>query len=197
MADGSLNRTANFVGWVGLVKSIDKAVATAAELNKDIQKKNSPNFEKKGKGVDFGKYYVERLIREVKEKAEDQKLRDIVQTPWKRDGSPNASVRGYDKFKLYPDEPLNPRISKARAVFGLGDNNIRLIMVVDGKLKSFDISDKNTVAAFKTGVLPLNVLANKALNVSENMQSDLSSMFERNLDRLRGQEQERETGLRR
>lgn len=136
------------------------------------------------------------LIREAKEKAEDQKLRDIAQTPWKRDGSPNASVRGYDKFKLYSDEPLNPRISKARAVFGLDDNNIRLIMVVDGKLKQFHIPDKDTVSAFKTGALPLNVLANKTLNVSENMQSDLSSMFEKNLDRLTGQEQERPAGIR-
>ena len=31
MADGVL-RTANFVGWVGLVKSIDKAVATVAPM---------------------------------------------------------------------------------------------------------------------------------------------------------------------
>ena len=156
MAEGVL-RTVNF-GWGGLVIAMSKA---AAELNKDIQKENSPNFEKKAKGESFGKKIAEMLIREAKEKAEDQKLRDIGQTPWKRDGSPNASVRGYDKFKLYSDEPLNPRISKARAVFGLDDNNIRLIMVVDGKLKQFHIPDKDTVSAFKTGALPLNVLANK------------------------------------
>ena len=50
MAEGVL-RTVNF-GWVGLVIAMSKA---AAELNKDIQKENSPNFEKKAKGESFGK----------------------------------------------------------------------------------------------------------------------------------------------
>lgn len=45
MAEGVL-RTVNF-GWGGLVIAMSKA---AAELNKDIQKENSPNFEKKPKG---------------------------------------------------------------------------------------------------------------------------------------------------
>ena len=96
------------------------------------------------------------------------------------------------KFKQYPDEPLNPRIKNARAF--VDENTVYLNMTVDGKEKSLTVTNKNTVEAFHAGALPLNVLANKALAVTEGLQANLSSRFELRMDEQRGQEQNYQLG---
>ena len=90
------------------------------------------------------------------------------------------------KFKQYPDEPLNPRIKNARAF--VDENTVYLNMTVDGKEKSLTVTNKNTVEAFHAGALPLNVLANKALAVTEGLQANLSSRFELSMDEQREQD---------
>ena len=99
------------------------------------------------------------------------------------------------RFKQYPDEPLNPRISKVTPF--VDENTIYLNMTVDGKDKTLTVSNKNTVDAFHAGALPLNVLANKSLVLAEGMQADLHSRFEMAMDEQRGQQQGRSQGFQR
>lgn len=98
-------------------------------------------------------------------------------------------------FKQYPDEPLNPRISRVTPF--VDENTVHLNMVVDGKEKTLTISNKNTVDAYNAGAIPDNVLANKALAVAEKLQADLSSRFELRMDEQRSQEQGYSQGFRR
>ena len=141
------------------------------------------------------------MLKAEKALAADNKLRDVAQTPWQRNGSPTNSIGNQGvaawqgKFKQYPDEPLNPRIGKVTPF--VDENTVYLNMIVDGKEKNLTISNKNTVDAFNAGALPLNVLANKSLAVAESMQANLQSRFELIMDEHRGQEQSQSMGMRR
>ena len=70
-------------------------------------------------------------------------------------------------------------------------------MTVDGKEKTLTVSNKNTVDAFHAGALPLNVLANKVLEMTDRLQVNLQSRFELAMDEQRGQEQNQSMGMRR
>jgi heat shock protein HtpX len=70
-------------------------------------------------------------------------------------------------------------------------------MQVDGKEKNFTVSNKNTVEAFHAGTLPLNVLANKALSLSENLQANLQNRFDMFMDAQRSQDMSQSQGFHR
>ena len=141
------------------------------------------------------------MINAEKALAADKKMRDVAQTPWQRNGMPTNSIGNQGaaawqgKFKQYPDEPLNPRISKVTPF--VDENTVYLRMTVDGKEKNLTVYNKNTVDAFNAGALPLNVLANKALAVTEGLQANLSSRFELSMDEQRGQEMGQSQGFHR
>lgn len=140
------------------------------------------------------------MLKAEKALAADNKLRDVAQTPWQRNGSPTNSIGNQGaaawqgKFKQYPDEPLNPRIGKVTPF--VDANTVYLNMTVDGKDKTLTISNKNTVDAFHAGALPLNVLANKVLEMTDRLQVNLQSRFEMAMDEQRSQEQNQSMGLR-
>lgn len=141
------------------------------------------------------------LVNAEKALAADKKIRDVAQTPWQRNGSPTNSIGNQGaaawqgKFKQYPDEPLNPRISKVTPF--VDANTVYLNMTVDGKEKTLTVSNKNTVDAFHAGALPLNVLANKVLEMTDRLQVNLQSRFELAMDEQRSQEQGYSNGFRR
>ena len=141
------------------------------------------------------------MINAEKAVAADKKIRDVAQTPWQRDGSTTQRSNSQDgpawgkRFKQYPDEPLNPRISKVTPF--VDENTIYLNMTVDDKEKNLTVSNKNTVDAFNAGALPLNVLANKVLSVAENLQVDLQSRFSMALDAQRSQDMSQSQGFHR
>ena len=141
------------------------------------------------------------MLKAEKALAADNKLRDVAQTPWQRNGSPTNSIGNQGaaawqgKFKQYPDEPLNPRISKVTPF--VDANTVYLNMTVDGKEKTLTVSNKNTVDAFHAGALPLNVLANKVLEMTDRLQVNLQSRFELAMDEQRSQEQGYSNGFRR
>ena len=112
-----------------------------------------------------------------------------------KDWGPWSAQNSTAKFKQYPDESLNPRISKVTPF--VDANTVYLNMVVDGKEKNLTVSNKNTVDAFNAGVLPLNVLVNKSLAVAETMQANLQTRFELILDEQRGQEMGQSQGFHR
>ena len=112
-----------------------------------------------------------------------------------KEWGPRAPETAVSRFKQYPDEPLNPRISKVTPF--VDENTVYLNMTVDGKEKNLTVSNRNTVNAFNAGALPLNVLANKSLAVAESMQANLQSRFEMVLDEQRGQGQADNQGLHR
>lgn len=85
-----------------------------------------------------------------------------------------------NNFKVYPYEPLNPRISKVTPF--VDENTVHLRMTVDGKEKNLTVSNKEAVDAFHAGALPLNVLANRALAMSENLNINLQNSYEMGLD---------------
>ena len=97
------------------------------------------------------------------------------------------------KFKQYPDEPLNPRISKVTPF--VDEKTVYLNMIVDGKEKNLTVSNKNTVDAFNAGALPLNGLVNKALEMTDRLQANLQNRFELIMDEHRGQEQGQSRGF--
>ena len=99
------------------------------------------------------------------------------------------------RFKQYPDEPLNPRISKVTPF--VDENTVYLNMTVDGKEKNLTVSNKNTVDAFNAGALPLNVLANKVLEMTDRLQVNLQNRFEMTLEEQRSQEQSQLQGFHR
>ncbi len=157
---------------------------------------------------DYINKYNSEVYNELK-KSEKKDLQQRIAThsPYTSDGhkikypedhnpalSPNYNkVQG--RFKQYPDEPLNPRISRVTPF--VDENEVILNMVVDGKEKTLSISNKNTVDAYHAGALPLYVLANKALELTESMQADLHSRFELSMDEQRDREQEQSQGFHR
>ena len=191
---------ANYWSQVGDKKFY--APVTTAELNKlkslSGQEKDA-YFKELLKEKNPQQYNA--MLKAEKALAADNKLRDVAQTPWQRNGSPTNSIGNQGaaawqgKFKQYPDEPLNPRIGKVTPF--VDEKTVYLNMIVDGKEKNLTISNKNTVDAFNAGALPLNVLANKSLAVAETMQANLQSRFELIMDEHRGQEQSQSMGMRR
>ena len=191
---------ANYWSQVGDKKFY--ASVTTAELNKlkslSGQEKDA-YFKELLKEKNPQQYNA--MLKAEKALAVDNKLRDVAQTPWQRNGSPTNSIGNQgaaawqNKFKQYPDEPLNPRIGKVTPF--VDEKTVYLNMIVDGKEKNLTISNKNTVDAFNAGALPLNVLANKSLAVAETMQANLQSRFELIMDEHRGQEQNQSMGMRR
>ena len=141
------------------------------------------------------------MVNAEKALAADKKLRDVAQTPWQRNGTPTNSIGNQGaaawqgKFKQYPDEPLNPRISKVTPF--VDENTVYLNMTVDGKEKNLTVSNRNTVDAFNAGALPLNVLANKVLEMTDRLQVNLQNRFEMTLEEQRGQEMAQSQGFHR
>ena len=187
--------------WSGPDKKfyVPVTVAELDKLNSLGKQEKQQYFRELLKEKDPKQYNA--LINAEKSLAADKKMRDVAQTPWQRNGSPTNSIGNQGatawqgKFKQYPDEPLNPRISRVTPF--VDKNTIYLDMIVDGKEKNLTVSNKNTVDAFHAGALPLNVLANKSLAVAETMQANLQSRFELIMDEQRGQEQSQSFGMRR
>ena len=100
-----------------------------------------------------------------------------------------------EKYKRYPDEPLNPRISKVTPF--VDENTVYLNMIVDGKEKNISVFNKNTVDAFHAGAIPINVLANKALELAETKQINLESNIQIGISEIHEQNQNQNTGMRR
>lgn len=175
---------------------------TAAEYNKmktlGVQEKDV-YFKELLKEKDPQQYNAMRNAE--KALSADKRIRDIVPAPWQRDGSPSQRFESQErvtwpnKFNEYKDEPLNPRISKVTPF--VDDKTIYLNMTVDGKEKNFTVSNKNTVEAFHAGTLPLNVLANKALSHSENLQANLQNRFDMFMDAQRSQDMSQSQGFHR
>ena len=187
--------------WSGPDKKfyVPVTVAELEKLNSLGKQEKQQYFRELLKQKDPQQYNA--MVNAEKALAADKKMRDVAQTPWQRNGSPTNSIGNQGaaawqgKFKQYPDEPLNPRISRVTPF--VDKNTIYLDMIVDGKEKNLTVSNKNTVDAFHAGALPLNVLANKSLAVAETMQANLQSRFELIMDEQRGQEQSQSVGIRR
>ena len=187
--------------WSGPDKKfyVPVTVAELEKLNSLGKQEKQQYFRELLKQKDPQQYNA--MVNAEKSLAADKRIRDVAQTPWQRNGSPTNSIRNQGaaawqgKFKQYPDEPLNPRISRVTPF--VDKNTIYLDMIVDGKEKNLTVSNKNTVDAFHAGALPLNVLANKSLAVAETMQANLQSRFELIMDEQRGQEQSQSVGIRR
>ena len=81
----------------------------------------------------------------------------------------NRSVR----YRVYADEPLNPRISGPI----LQGNN--LIATIDHVPCTIQLSEK-VVSAYNAGALPLNTLANAILAKSDRTQQLMSQNYEEN-----------------
>ena len=187
--------------WYGPEKKFHVPVSHA-ELNKLI------SLDEPAKGR-----YFRELLREKdpqqynamrnteKSISADRSIRGVAQTPWQRDGSATRQSENQGKggwaniFKKYPDEQLNPRISKVRP-FAAKDE-IFLKMEVDGKEKGISVTNKNTVDAFNKGALSTNTLANKVLEVLDKQPESLSAHFDILLDEQRSQGQNYTTGLKR
>ena len=187
--------------WSGPDKKfyVPVTVAELEKLNSLGKQEKQQYFRELLKQKDPQQYNA--MVNAEKSLAADKRIRDVAQTPWQRNGSPTNSIGNQGaaawqgKFKQYPDEPLNPRISRVTPF--VDKNTIYLDMIVDGKEKNLTVSNKNTVDAFNAGALPLNVLANKSLAVAETMQANLQSRFELIMDEQRGQEQSQSVGIRR
>ena len=187
--------------WSGPDKKfyVPVTVAELEKLNSLGKQEKQQYFRELLKQKDPQQYNA--MVNAEKSLAADKRIRDVAQTPWQRNGSPTNSIGNQGaaawqgKFKQYPDEPLNPRISRVTPF--VDKNTIYLDMIVDGKEKNLTVSNKNTVDAFHAGALPLNVLANKSLAVAETMQANLQSRFELIMDEQRGQEQSQSVGIRR
>ena len=187
--------------WSGPDKKfyVPVTVAELEKLNSLGKQEKLQYFRELLKQKDPQQYNA--MVNAEKSLAADKRIRDVAQTPWQRNGSPTNSIGNQGaaawqgKFKQYPDEPLNPRISRVTPF--VDKNTIYLDMIVDGKEKNLTVSNKNTVDAFHAGALPLNVLANKSLAVAETMQANLQSRFELIMDEQRGQEQSQSVGIRR
>jgi len=93
------------------------------------------------------------------------------------------------KFKQYADEPLNARISTIQHVSIVG-GKMSIDLIVDGKETRLSTFDKNCIAAYQSGAVPLNVLANKALESADKLQKETQSEVEKIMAERRGQEQE-------
>lgn len=100
-----------------------------------------------------------------------------------------------EKYKRYPDEPLNPRISKVTPA--TGKNEVFLNMVVDGKEKHFSVTNKHIVDALNAGAVPINVLANRVLEMTENRQMSLDGKIVMGINEIHEQNQNQNTGMRR
>ncbi len=186
--------------WSGPDKKfyVPVTVAELDKLNSLGKQEKQQYFRELLKQKDPKQYNA--MVNAEKALAADKKLRDVAQTPWQRNGTPTNSIGNQGaaawqgKFKQYPDEPLNPRISKVTPF--VDENTIYLNMTVDGKEKNLTVSNRNTVDAFNAGALPLNVLANKVLEMIDRLQVNLQSRFEMAMDEQRGQEQNQSMGIR-
>ncbi|MBQ7424238.1 MAG: hypothetical protein IJV19_05810 [Prevotella sp.] len=187
--------------WSGPDKKfyVPVTVAELDRLNSLGKQERQQYFRELLKEKDPQQYNA--LVNAEKSLVADKKIRDAAQTPWQRNGSPTNSIGNQgtaawqNKFKQYPDEPLNPRISKVTPF--VDENTVYLNMTVDGKEKNLTVSNRNTVDAFNAGALPLNVLANKVLEMTDRLQVNLQNRFEMTLEEQRSQEQSQLQGFHR
>lgn len=93
------------------------------------------------------------------------------------------------KFKQYADEPLNARISTIQQVSVVG-GKMSIDLIVDGKERRLSTFDKNCIAAYQSGAVPLNLLANKALESADKLQQEIQHQVEKEMGERRGQEQD-------
>lgn len=94
---------------------------------------------------------------------------------WKKDGNACRLNGGNNQiqYRVYADEPLNPRISDPV----LQGNN--LIATIDRVPCTIQLPEK-VVAAYHAGALPLNTLANAILVKSDRTQQMMSQNYEEN-----------------
>lgn len=74
-------------------------------------------------------------------------------------------------YKRYPDEPLSPRVR----FHGVKDD--RFIVDIDGKATTFAISE-DTMAAYRSGVLPENTLLNAAVRQFDVAEHELRRQYD-------------------
>ena len=156
----------------------------------------------------FLESYVERYNPELYNKlklseASDLHQRASIRSPYTSDGVgiryPEDRNPALDpdnwRYKHYPDQKLDPRISKVTPA--VDENTVYLNMTIDGKERNITVSNKNTVEAFHAGILPLNVLANKVLELYDKQQMDVQARFDMGLDAQRSQDQSLSQGFHR
>ena len=74
-------------------------------------------------------------------------------------------------YKRYPDEPLSPRVR----FHGVKDD--RFIVDIDGKATTFAVSE-DTMAAYRSGVLPENTLLNAAVRQFDVAEHELRRQYD-------------------
>lgn len=77
------------------------------------------------------------------------------------------------QYKIYQDEPLNPRI-KNPVIKGKS-----MICEIDGKNLVIQINKDEALYCYEKGLLPLNVLANSVLKAYDKEQSNIASEYDR------------------
>lgn len=84
-----------------------------------------------------------------------------------------VSAQDGNKYKIYPDEELNPRVSRPMI------SGNRLICNIDGVPCNVQLND-NIVQAHKSGSLPLNTLVNAIIARNDTMQNVLTDNYSDN-----------------
>lgn len=77
------------------------------------------------------------------------------------------------QYKIYQDEPLNPRI-KNPVIKGKS-----MVCEIDGKNLVIQINKDEALYCYEKGILPLNVLANSVLKAYDREQSNIASEYDR------------------
>ena len=156
----------------------------------------------------FLESYVERYNPELSNKlklseASDLHQRASIRSPYTSDGvgirypedrNPALELDNW-RYKHYPDQKLDPRIS--RVTPSVGVDSMSLNMTIDGKENVIKVKNQNTIEAFCAGKLPLNVLANKVLELYDKQQMDVQARFDMGLDAQRSQDMSQSQGFRR
>ena len=146
------------------------------EYNKFLSLEN--NQQRKSFVEDYLKQHSPGVYRQLKQsQIDDERMRRIGNTPWDADGN-DHQFSGL-KFKHYPPEELNPRISHVRGY--VEPNQINLMMIVDGKERWATISNRNTVDAYHRGLIDDTQLANRVLPLIDQQakkESHMSVMFD-------------------
>ncbi len=158
-----LRRPSPFIGYLNKMIE-DNKIRTVKDLQQML-KKGETNL------IDYQENHGQGLLKNVR----------------------NPFVPGGEqtKFRQYPDEPLSPRISAVRMEsHRQEDKTGTLHVTIDGKERMFLIGD-HTFEGYKSGAVPINVLANVCMKEYDKQQTMLSSMAEMELERGRDQSQGR------
>ena len=131
--------------------------------------------------------------------ATDLYKRSATRTPYTADGTPifynkmKDSASTPDHWRRYPDEPLNSRLSNVSMDHVKEDQGV-LRMNIDGVAKLFPVTGL-AFQGWNNGSVPINVLANKTLEIFDRQQFSLQSKYEMNISE--GQNESLGQGFRR